>query len=116
MHEVKTSSSVVAIVKDSDMKMYHVMSVKQSLREDLAEHSYQFSCRTADWSSMSLDQVPMQFGPLELHVVDALGQQGVPEYFQQPAKVITEDVSVMKGPKNRSGSKQSWKRLHHSRS
>ena len=25
--------------------MYHVMSVKQSLREDLAEHSYKLSCR-----------------------------------------------------------------------
>ena len=73
------------------------MSVKQSLREDLAEHSYQFSRRAADWSSMSLGQVPMQFESLELHVVEALGQQDVPEYFHQPAKAITEDVSVMKG-------------------
>ena len=40
----------------------------------------------------------MQFEPLELHVIDALGQQEVPDYFQQPAKAITEDVSVMKGP------------------
>ena len=32
------------------MKMYHVMSVKQTLREDLAECAYQFSCRAADWS------------------------------------------------------------------
>ena len=40
----------------------------------------------------------MQFEPLQLHVVDALGQQDVPEYFQQPAKAITEDESVMKGP------------------
>ena len=40
----------------------------------------------------------MQFEPLELHVVDALGQQEVPDYFQQPAKAITEDVSVMRGP------------------
>ena len=40
----------------------------------------------------------MQFEPLELHIVDALGQQDVPEYFQQPAKAITEDVSVMRGP------------------
>ena len=41
----------------------------------------------------------MQFEPLELHVVDALGQQDhVPDYFQQPAKAITEDVSVMLGP------------------
>ena len=39
----------------------------------------------------------MQFEPLELHVVDALGQQEVPDYFQQPAKAITEDVSVMRG-------------------
>ena len=41
---------------------------------------------------------PLQFEPLELHVIDALGQQEVPDYFQQPAKAITEDVSVMKGP------------------
>ena len=75
------------------------MSVKQSLRgEDFAEHSYQFSCRAADWSSMSFSQVPMQFESLELHVVEALGQQDVPECFQQPAKAITEDVSVMRGP------------------
>ena len=40
----------------------------------------------------------MQFEPLELHVVDALEQQEVPDYFQQPAKAITEDVSVMRGP------------------
>ena len=73
LREVKTSNSANAVVKNSDLKMYHVMSVKQSLREDLAEHSYQFSCRAADWSSMFLSQVPMQFGPLELHVVDALG-------------------------------------------
>ena len=77
--------------------MYHVMSVKQSLRGDLA-HSYQFSCRAADWSSMSFSRVPMQFKPLELRVVEALGQQDVPEYFQQPAQAITEAVSVMRGP------------------
>ena len=52
--------------------MYHVMSVKQSLREDLAEHSYQFSCRAADWSSVSFSQVPMQFEALELRVVGVL--------------------------------------------
>ena len=74
------------------------MSVEQSLREDLAEHSYQFSCRAGDWSKMSSGQVPMQFEPLELHVVDALVQQDVPDYFQQPAKAITEDVSVTRGP------------------
>ena len=71
------------------------MSVKQTLREDLAEHAYQFSCRAADWSRSDFCSVPMQFEPLELHVVDALGQQ---DYFQQPAKAITEDVSVMRGP------------------
>ena len=74
------------------------MSVEQSLREDLAEHSYQFSCRAADWSRMSFSQIPMQFEPLELHVAEALGQQDVPEYFQQPAKAIIEDVSFMRGP------------------
>ena len=47
---------------------------------------------------MSFAQVPMQFEPVELHVVDAFGQQDVPEYFQQFAKAITEDVSVMSGP------------------
>ena len=82
-------------VKDANLKMYHVMSVKQTLREDSAEHAYQFSCRAARSEFRS---VPMQFEPLELHVVDALGQQEVPDYFQQPAKAITEDVSVMRGP------------------
>ena len=85
-------------VKDANLKMYHVMSVKQTLREDLAEHAYQFSCRAADWSRSDFRSVPMQFEPLELHVIDALGQQEVPDYFQQPAKAITEDVSVMRGP------------------
>ena len=73
LSEVTANSSAVAVVKDSNLKMYHVMSVKQSPREDLAEHSYQFSCRAADWSSMSFSQVPIQFEPLELHVVEALG-------------------------------------------
>ena len=84
--------------RDSSLKLYHVMSVKQTLREDLAECAYQFSCRAADWSRSDMHVVPMQFEPLELHVIDALGQQEVPDYFQQPAKAITEDVSVMKGP------------------
>ena len=84
--------------KDANLKLYHVMSVKQTLRADLAEHAYQFSCRAADWSRSDLRFVPMQFEPLELHVIDALGQQEVPDYFQQPAKAITEDVSVMRGP------------------
>ena len=77
-------------------KMYHVTSVKQTLREDLAEHSNQFSHRAADWSRSAFCSVPMQIEPLELHVVDALGQQEVHDYFQQPAKAITEDVSVMR--------------------
>ena len=76
-------------VKDANLKMYHLMSVKQTLREGLAEHAYQFSCRAADWSRSDFRSVPMQFEPLELHVVDALGQQEVPDYFQQPAKAIT---------------------------
>ena len=80
-------------VKNANLKMYHVMSVKQTLREDLAEHAYQFSCRAADWSRSDFSSVPMRFEPLELHVVDALGQQEVPDYFQQPAKAITEDVA-----------------------
>ena len=92
LSDVTANSSAVAVVKDSDVKMHHVMSVKQSLREDLADQAYQFSCKAADWSSVSFSQVPMQFEPLELLVVEALGQQHVPEYFQQPAKAITEDV------------------------
>ena len=97
------STSVGCDGKRFDLKMYHVMSVKQSLREDLAEHSYQFSCRAADSPTMSFSQVPMQFEPLELHVVEALGQQDVSEYFQQPAKAITD------------GFKHSEKKLHLSR-
>ena len=76
-------------LKDTSLKMYHVMSVKQTLREDLAECAYQFSCRAADWSRSDMHAVPMQFEPLELHVIDALGQQEVPDYFQQPAKAIS---------------------------
>ena len=96
---MSANHSAVAVVKDANLKMYHVMSVKESLHEDLAEHSYQFSRRAAaDWSRMSFSHVPMQFEPLELHVVDALGQQDVPDYFQQPVEAITEDVSVMRGP------------------
>ena len=95
----KVGSQVHAVApKDSSLKLYHVMSVKQTLREDLAECACQFSCRAADWSRSDLHVVPMQFEPLELHVIDALGQQEVPDYFQQPAKAITEDVSVMRGP------------------
>ena len=80
-------------LKDTSLKMYHVMSVKQTLREDLAECAYQFSCRAADWSRSDLRAVPMQFEPLELHVIDALGQQEVPDYFQQPAKAISGRAS-----------------------
>ena len=98
--EVSVNNSEVAVVKDVNLKMYHVMSVKQTLREDLAEHSCQFSCRAADWSRPAFSSVLMQFEPLELHVVDALGQQEVPDYFQQPAKAIAEDVSVMRGPQS----------------
>ena len=95
----KVGSQVHAVApKDSSLKLYHVMSVKQTLREDLAECAYQFFCRAADWSRSDLHVVPMQFEPLALHVIDALGQQEVPDYFQQPAKAITEDVSVMRGP------------------
>ena len=97
--EAEALNQVHAVaLKDTSLKMYHVMSVKQTLREDLAECAYQFSCRAADWSRSDMHAVPMQFEPLELHVIDALGQQEVPDYFQQPAKAITEDVSVMKGP------------------
>ena len=92
------SQGVKDAVKSANLKMYHVMSVKQTLREDLAEHAYQFSCRAADWSRSEFSSVPMRFEPLELHVVDALGQQEVPDYFQQPAKAITEDVNVTRGP------------------
>ena len=97
IHSVGTQRMKDA-VKSANRKMYHVMSVKQTLREGLAEHAYQFSCRAADWSRSDFSSVPMRFEPLELHVVDALGQQEVPDYFQQPAKATTEDVSVMRGP------------------
>ena len=47
----KAVSQVHAVApKHSSLKLYHVMSVKQTLREDLAECAYQFSCRAADWS------------------------------------------------------------------
>ena len=42
--EVSANTSEIVVVKDTNLKMYHVMSIKQSLGEDLAEHSYQFSC------------------------------------------------------------------------
>ena len=96
--ELAVHSVGIEGAKNANLKMYHVMSVKQTLREDLAEHAYQCSCRAADWSRSDFSSAPMRFEPLELHVVDALGQQEVPDYFQQPAKAITEDVSVMKGP------------------
>ena len=70
----KAVSQVHAVApKDSSLKLYHVMSVKQTLREDLAECAYQFSSRAADWSRSDMHVVPMQFEPLELHVIDALG-------------------------------------------
>ena len=71
---------------------------QQYLREHVAKHSYQFSCRGADWAAMSFATMAMQFEPVELHVIDALGQQEVPEYFQQPVKTITEEVCVMRCP------------------
>ena len=85
----KLTGQVHAVVpKESNLRVYHVMSVKQTLRENLAECAYQCSCRAADWTRSDLHLVPMQFEPLELHVIDALGQQEVPDYFQQPAKAI----------------------------
>ena len=66
--EAEALSQVHAVaLKDPSLKMYHVMSVKQTLREDLAECAYQFSCRAADWSRSDMHAVPMQFEPLELH-------------------------------------------------
>ena len=49
------------------------------LTQDLAEHSFQISCRAPDWLRMSFAGVPLQFEPVELHVVDALGQQDIPK-------------------------------------
>ena len=86
-------------VKNANLKMYHVMSCQTNSERGLGRNMpTSFSCRAADWSRADFSSVPMCFEPLELHVVDALGQQEVPDYFQQPAKAITEDVSVMKGP------------------
>ena len=45
----------------------------------------------------------LQFEPVELHVVDALGQQDVPEYFQPLAKAVSEDVNVTRDPQG-----QAW--------
>ena len=39
--EPSANSVGVAGTKDANLKVYHVMSVKQTLREDLAEHAYQ---------------------------------------------------------------------------
>ena len=61
--EALSQAHAVAL-KDTSLKMYHVMSVKQTLREDLAECAYQFSCRAADWSRSDLHAIPMQFEPL----------------------------------------------------
>ena len=36
---------------------------------------------TNDEMLADVHAVPMQFEPLELHVIDALGQQEVPDYF-----------------------------------
>ena len=36
--EMTDTRANVTVVKDNDLKMHHVISVKQSLREDLAEH------------------------------------------------------------------------------
>ena len=59
--EAEALSQVHAVaLKDPSLKMYHVMSVKQTLREDLAECAYQFSCRAADWSRSDMHAVPMQ--------------------------------------------------------
>ena len=67
--EVSANNSEIAVVKDSNLKMYHVMSVKQSLRE------YQLSCRAADWSRSAISSVPTQFEQLELHVVELWGNK-----------------------------------------
>ena len=45
VREITSNNLPVAVVKDPDLKTCHVMSVNQSFREDLAEHSYQFSCQ-----------------------------------------------------------------------
>ena len=60
------------------------MKTLQNIRSQMVQHSF--------------SHAPTQFEALELRVVDALGQQDVPEHFQQPAKAIPENVSVMRGP------------------
>ena len=47
---------------------------------------------------MSFANVPLQFVLVELRAVGALRQQDVPEYFQQRAKAIAEDVNVTRAP------------------
>ena len=51
-----------------------------------------------------------------LRVVETLGQQDVQEFFQQPAEVITEDVSVMRGPQAQDWIQAVLEKLLHSRS
>ena len=71
VEEIASNNLPVAVVRDNDLKMYHAMSMKQSFREDLAEHCYQFSCRASDWPCMSFAHAPLQFEHVELHVVAA---------------------------------------------
>ena len=67
--EMSASNTETTGVKDANLKMYHVMSIKQTLREDLAEHAYQlavelqighdltsalYHCSLSLWNSMLL--------------------------------------------------------------
>ena len=70
------------------------MSVEQSLRE------VSWTLLPVQlWSQTSFASVALNLRePIELRVVDAVSQQDVPECFQQPAKAISEEVCVMRGP------------------
>ena len=43
--EMLANNTETTGVKDANLKMYHVMLVEQTLRDDLAEHAFQFTCR-----------------------------------------------------------------------
>ena len=84
--EVSANSSESAVVKDAILRCTMSCLSNNSFVRTWQSTPYQFSCRAADWLRSAFSSVPMQFEPLELHVVDALGQHEVPDDFQQPAK------------------------------
>ena len=58
IHSVGSQGMKDAVKNANRHKMYHVMSVEQTLREDLAEHAYQFSCRQPIGHDQTFIQYP----------------------------------------------------------